>query len=65
MKLITIGRRTKKSKTIKINQNADASARVQYAHTHRFLCALMDFWCQFAELQDLVTKSKQERVRAW
>ncbi|GMT14509.1 hypothetical protein PFISCL1PPCAC_5806 [Pristionchus fissidentatus] len=32
-----------------------------YTHTHRYLCAIMDFWCQFAELHDLVNKSRQEK----
>lgn len=34
-----------------------------YTHTHRYLCALMDFWCQFAELHDLINKSRQDPVR--
>ncbi|KAK6738708.1 hypothetical protein RB195_020676 [Necator americanus] len=33
--------------------------QLYYVHTHRFFCALTDFWLQFNELQDQVAKSKR------
>ncbi|CAJ0931757.1 unnamed protein product, partial [Mesorhabditis belari] len=33
-----------------------------YIHTHRYFCALMDFWMQFFELQDHVIKQKKKYV---
>lgn len=30
-----------------------------YAHTHRYMCALIDFWVQFFELQDQLIKSNK------
>ncbi|VDK48292.1 unnamed protein product [Anisakis simplex] len=32
---------------------------VAYVHTHRYMCALLDFWLQFFELQDQVIKSRK------
>ncbi|CAJ0586859.1 unnamed protein product, partial [Mesorhabditis spiculigera] len=36
--------------------------RLYYIHTHRYFCGLMDFWMQFFELQDLITKQKKKYV---
>ncbi|KIH60557.1 hypothetical protein ANCDUO_09192, partial [Ancylostoma duodenale] len=33
--------------------------QLYYVHTHRYFCALLDFWLQFNELQDQVAKSKR------
>uniref|UniRef100_A0A915ASC0 Vacuolar protein sorting-associated protein 13D n=5 Tax=Parascaris univalens TaxID=6257 RepID=A0A915ASC0_PARUN len=32
---------------------------VAYVHTHRYMCALIDFWLQFFELQDQVIKKNK------
>ncbi|EYC35202.1 hypothetical protein Y032_1116g3628, partial [Ancylostoma ceylanicum] len=33
--------------------------QLYYVHTHRYFCALLDFWLQFNELQEQVAKSKR------
>uniref|UniRef100_A0A7E4V788 Bactericidal permeability-increasing protein n=1 Tax=Panagrellus redivivus TaxID=6233 RepID=A0A7E4V788_PANRE len=35
---------------------APDTAKLHYVHTHRFFCAIMDFWMHFAELQDQVRR---------
>lgn len=47
---------------MRVGLESGETTRLIYTHTHRYLCALMDFWCQFAELHDLINKSRQEKV---
>ncbi|CAI5441534.1 unnamed protein product [Caenorhabditis angaria] len=43
----------------KIQFEVPTNQRFYYVHTHRFFCGLLDFWMQFNELMNLVTKSKK------
>ncbi|UMM18768.1 hypothetical protein L5515_014679 [Caenorhabditis briggsae] len=47
---------------ISIGFHVPSNQKVYYVHTHRFFCALMDFWMQFNELMNIVTKSKKLKI---
>ncbi|KAI6230473.1 Ricin B-type lectin domain-containing protein [Aphelenchoides fujianensis] len=47
---------------LRVDVRGDSRLSVHYVHTHRFFCALLDFWLHFAELQDAVRR-KNERLQ--
>lgn len=47
---------------VSIRFHVPVNQKFYYVHTHRFFCALMDFWMQFNELMNLVTKSKKLKI---
>ncbi|EFO91326.1 hypothetical protein CRE_11977 [Caenorhabditis remanei] len=57
-----LGDDPKRECDISISFHVPTNQKVYYVHTHRFFCALMDFWIQFNELMNIVTKSKKLKV---
>ncbi|NP_001348705.1 Ricin B-type lectin domain-containing protein [Caenorhabditis elegans] len=47
---------------VSIGFHVPSNQKFYYVHTHRFFCALMEFWMQFNELMNIVTKSKKLKV---
>uniref|UniRef100_A0AC34FAX8 Vitellogenin n=1 Tax=Panagrolaimus sp. ES5 TaxID=591445 RepID=A0AC34FAX8_9BILA len=44
---------------MKVHMTIQEGCRLYYIHTHRFFCAIMDFWMHFAELQDQVRRTNE------
>lgn len=57
-----LGDDPKRECDISITFHVPSNQKVYYVHTHRFFCALMDFWMQFNELMNIVTKSKKLKI---
>lgn len=55
----------KRKYDIKVDVNSTENMDIIYVHTHRYFCALLDFWFNFADLQDQVRRSNEkiEQVR--
>uniref|UniRef100_A0A1I7TSK2 Ricin B-type lectin domain-containing protein n=1 Tax=Caenorhabditis tropicalis TaxID=1561998 RepID=A0A1I7TSK2_9PELO len=47
---------------VSIGFRVPPNQKFYYIHTHRFFCALLDFWMQFNELMNIVTKSKKLKI---
>ncbi|WKX95651.1 hypothetical protein Q1695_012255 [Nippostrongylus brasiliensis] len=47
---------------LKLSVIVPEGLQLYYIHTHRYCCALLDFWMHFNELQDQVAKSKKRNV---
>ncbi|GMR36378.1 hypothetical protein PMAYCL1PPCAC_06573 [Pristionchus mayeri] len=62
MRIVKYGKKSNEECDMRVGLESGEGTRLIYTHTHRYLCALMDFWCQFAELHDLINKSRQEKV---
>jgi hypothetical protein len=41
---------------IRVDVTSDNQMSIFYVHTHRYMCAFIDFWLQFSELQDQVRR---------
>lgn len=57
-----LGDDPKRECDISIAFHVPSNQKFYYVHTHRFFCALMDFWMQFNELMNIVTKSKKLKI---
>ena len=44
---------------MKIDMQVEKDCQLCYIHTHRFFCGIMDFWFNFAELQDQVRRTNE------
>ncbi|KAF8360520.1 hypothetical protein PRIPAC_87443 [Pristionchus pacificus] len=62
MRIVKYGKSASEECDMRVGLESGETTRLIYTHTHRYLCALMDFWCQFAELHDLINKSRQEKM---
>uniref|UniRef100_A0A915ER72 Fragile site-associated protein C-terminal domain-containing protein n=1 Tax=Ditylenchus dipsaci TaxID=166011 RepID=A0A915ER72_9BILA len=47
---------------LKMDISIGAQFQTSYIHTHRYFCALLDFWMNYAELQDQVFKRNEGTV---
>lgn len=47
---------------LKVVINVPKTMHIYYVHTHRFFTALLEFWLQFNELQEIVGKSKKRNI---
>uniref|UniRef100_A0A8R1I7D5 Uncharacterized protein n=1 Tax=Caenorhabditis japonica TaxID=281687 RepID=A0A8R1I7D5_CAEJA len=57
-----LGEDPKRECDVSIQFYVPPNQKFYYIHTHRFFCALLDFWMQFNELMNLVTKSKKIKI---
>ncbi|EGT60192.1 hypothetical protein CAEBREN_29682, partial [Caenorhabditis brenneri] len=57
-----LGEDPKRECDISIAFHVPSNQKFYYVHTHRFFCALLDFWMQFNELMNIVTKSKKLKI---
>lgn len=37
---------------VRVDVTSDDNMDIHYIHTHRYFCAFIDYWLQFADLQD-------------
>ncbi|CAI2346071.1 unnamed protein product [Caenorhabditis sp. 36 PRJEB53466] len=56
------GEDSKRECDVSIRFFVPPNQKFYYVHTHRFFCGLMDFWMQFNELMNLVSKSKKLHI---
>ncbi|GMS84156.1 hypothetical protein PENTCL1PPCAC_6331 [Pristionchus entomophagus] len=62
MRIVKFGKNSSDECDMRVGVESGEGTRLIYTHTHRYLCAILDFWCQFAELHDLINKSRQEKM---
>lgn len=44
---------------VRVDVNSSSDLSIFYIHTHRYFCAFVDFWLNFADLQDQVRKKNE------